>query len=71
MGNGDIGGKQQNLGSESRPGGGNADDAAPAAAPQILTEEELKVSSLIHNETFEIRISNFLTNCLIYLCLLF
>ena len=45
MGNGDIGGKQQNLGSESRPGGGNADDAAPAAAPQQLTEEELKVSN--------------------------
>ena len=49
MGNGDIGGKQQNLGSESRPGGGNADDAAPAAAPQILTEEELKVSNLVNN----------------------
>lgn len=52
MGNGDIGGKQQNLGSESRPGGGNADDAAPAPAP-MLTEEELKVSNLINNIHFD------------------
>ena len=42
MGNGDITGNKQDLGPNSRPGGGNADDAPQAVAPQ-LTEEELKV----------------------------
>ena len=45
MGNGDIGGNKQDLGGpNSRPGGGNADDAPQnQVAPQQLTEEELKV----------------------------
>ena len=45
MGNGDITGNKQDLGPNSRPGGGNADDAPQAVAPQ-LTEEELKVIHL-------------------------
>ena len=45
MGNGDIGGNKQDLGGpNSRPGGGNNDDAPQnQVAPQQLTEEELKV----------------------------
>ena len=58
MGNGDITGNKQDLGPNSRPGGGNADDAPQAVAPQ-LTEEELKViyaktSVILHQFKVEI-----------------